>query len=282
MLTLVPFHERQLPFLVPLLPEGQDQASLRQDLKDFARGGGTQVVVVMDGDRVCGAAGWVAIGVAVEGIVYGGPVLAGSQEAARLLLEHLIGTARELGAHQLRVSRFPGEEAKGKAMEELGFLPLLDLITVARSSSGLPSAAMPEHLARVPLQAVHWSRFAQASNRVFEGVPNAPPVDAEQLRHEWEAMDPEASQLWQDEAGNYLAWIGVQPDGYVDAVGVETSLRGRGVAMALYRLAAETLAARAVLRLHALVASTNQATLRLHEKLGFRESTRRTVFTLDL
>ena len=282
MLILTPFHEDQLRFLVPLLPKGQDQASLRQDLTDFARGGGTQVVVVMDGDRVGGAAGWVTFGVAAEGILYGGPVLAGSQEAARLLLEHLIGTARELGAQQLRVSLFPREEAKAKAMEELGFLALLDLITVARSSSGLPLAAMPERLVRVPFQAVDWSRFAKASNAVFEGVPNAPPVNAEQLRQEWEAMDPEASQLWQDEAGNYMAWSGVHPDGYVDAIGVEASLRGRGVGVALYHLAAETLAARAVPRLHALVASTNQATLRLHEKLGFREFTRRTVFTLDL
>ena len=83
-------------------------------------------------------------------------------------------------------------------------------------------------------------------------------------------------------AGQYPNGIAVHPDGDVDEVGVDASLRGRGVAPALYHRAGEAMARSGVPRLRAMLASTNTATLRLHAKLGFQESARRTVFALDL
>jgi len=281
MLTLVPYEEKHLCALARL-PRGEgNPASLRRDLTDSARHGGAQVVVAMD-DEPRGVAGWVSFGVETAGIVYGAPVLAGSEEAARLLLEHLVERARSLGARQLRVSRFPGEVAKEAALQDLGFVPLLDMISVERDSQGLPEVSMPESLSRVSFEDIDWERFAQAFNAGFAEVPNAPPVQAAVKREDWEELDREASQVWQDPSGRYVAWIGVRPDGHVDEVGIDEALRGRRIAVALYRLAGEVMAARGVTRLSALLASTNAATLRLHERLGFREAARRTVFALAI
>lgn len=282
MLMLAPFEEKSLPALALLQPEGAAPGSLCRELTDVARGGGRQVVVAVEDGRACGVAGWVCFGLEAEGILYGVPVLAGSPEAAGLLLGHLVERARTLGARQLRVSRCVGEDAKAAALAGLGFLPLLDMISMERPSGGLPEVPMPPSLSRVPFGAIDWPRFAAAFNTAFAEVPNSPPLSAALKRLEWEELDPEASQLWQDATGRYVAWIGVDPAGYVGEVGVDESLRGRGIALALYRIAGEVLVARGVSRLTTLLASTNTATLRLHEKLGFTESTRRTVFALEV
>ncbi|HNX30103.1 MAG TPA: GNAT family N-acetyltransferase [Holophaga sp.] len=281
MLSLVPYEEKHLEALARLFPASGDPASLWRDLNDSARGRGSQVVVAVD-DAPRGVAGWVGLGVAAQGILYGAPVLAASEAAARLLLGHLAERARALGARQLRVSRFPGEAAKETALLDLGFAPLLDMIQVARASRGLPEVPVPAFLGRVPFEEIDWDRFARVFNTCFAGVPNAPPVDGAAKREAWEGLDREASQVWRDSPGRYAAWIGVCPDGHVDEVGVDESLRGRRIAAALYRLAGESAASRGVASLSALLASTNPATLRLHERLGFREAGRRTVFALAI
>jgi ribosomal protein S18 acetylase RimI-like enzyme len=282
MVTLISYHEKLIPWLAPLQPSGSDLESLRRDLNDSARGHGTQVVVAVEAGLPCGAAGWVSYGIETQGILYGAPVLAGTEEVACALLGHLVERARALGAHQLRVGHFPGEDAKARALEKSGFLPLLDLIGMERSSNAMPEARMPAHLRRVPLAEVDWDLFASIFNKVFADVPNAPPADGSIKREEWQEMDREASHLWADDSSRYVAWIGVDPNGYVEEIGVEDSLRGQGLAGALYRITGQTLAARGVLRLHTLLASTNAATLKLHEKLGFKEFTRRTVYVLNL
>lgn len=282
MLSLVPYDEKHLPSLALLQPAGQDLDSLKRDLTDAARGFGAQVAVAVENDQACGVAGWVSFGVETEGIVYGSPLLAGTRSAADLLLRHVVSQARDLDARELRVSRFPSESAKEDALAGLGFLPILDMISMERPILGLPAVPMPEHLLRVPYEAIDWEQFARTFNTVFAEVPNAPPLDASIKRQEWEVMDREASHLWQDAPGRYTAWIGVHGDGYVDEIGVDESLRGQGVASALYKLSADSLMARGVMRLYTLLASTNHATLRLHEKLGFKEFTRRTVFALNL
>lgn len=281
-LTLIPYDARLLEPLKDLLPKGQDLGSLRRDLTDPARGHGRQVVLATRDGMACGVAGWVALGVETAGIVYGSPVLAHTEAAARLLLERLVQEARNHGAHQLRVSLLPGEIPKGEALRCAGFRALLDMIDVERSSRDLPAAALPAGLRPVPRERVDWDRFAAVYNRVFAEVPNAPPLEAEDKRDEWEDLDPDASGIWEDGAGCYVAWIAVHRDGHVDEVGVEESLRGQGVAPALYHSAGAIMAAKGVPRLQAMLASTNTATLRLHEKLGFRETARRTVFALDL
>jgi GNAT superfamily N-acetyltransferase len=282
MLTLVPYHEKQIPWLALLQPSGSGPETLRRDLSDSARGHGKQVVVAVEAGQPCGAAGWVSFGVATQGILYGSPVLAGTEEVARVLLGHLIERACALGAHQLRVSRYPGEDAKARALEQAGFLPLLDLISMERSSRGLPEARMPAHLRRVSLAEVDWDLFASTFNQVFTDVPNAPPADGSIKREEWQELDCEASHLWADDSSRYVAWLGVDPNGYVEEIGVEDSLKGQGIAGALYRITGQTLAARGVMRLHTLLASTNAATLKLHQKLGFKEFTRRTVCALNV
>lgn len=280
MLTLAPYDANCLPFLHALRPAEPD--SLAHDLTDAARGFGSQVIVAMEDAVPCGVAGWVTFGVEAEGILYGVPVLARTEAAAKLLLCHVIEQARALGARQVRVSHFPGEDAKAEALSGLGFKPLLDMLSMERSSRDLPAVPLPSGLEQVPFEAIDWARFAALFNTVFAEVPNAPPLDAEAKRQEWAIMDREASSLWQDASGQYRAWIGVHPDGYVDEIGVDASLRGQNIAVALYRRVAEVLVPRGVSRLTTLLASTNLATLRLHEKLGFQEYSRRTVHALEL
>ncbi len=281
-IELIPFTEEPLGALEDLVPDGQTLETLRRDLRDSARGQGRQVVMALEDGKPAGLAGWVALGVETEGIVYGSPVLARTEASASALLDRLAKEARALGALQLRVSLLPGEPAKAAALDRAGFRALLDLITVERSIQGLPDAEMPGDLVRMPLEDVDWEAFTQAFNRIFAEVPNAPPVDAATKREEWEAVDREASSIWVDPEGGYRAWISALPDGHIEDVGVDETLRGRGIAGALYRLAGEALRTRGVAKLEAILASTNAATLRLHEKLGFRPRTQRTVFALDL
>lgn len=281
-IEITPFEEGLLAALEDLVPEGQTLTSLARGLRDGARGGGRQAVIALEDGNPAGVAGWVALGVETEGIVYGSPVLSRTEPSATALLDHLTMAAQALGARQLRVSLLEREEPKATALARSGFRPLLDMISVERPSAGLPEAPLPPELRFVPIARMDWDRFAEVYNRVFAEVPNAPPVDGPAKREEWEQADREASGLWEDASGRYVAWIAVHPDGDVDEVGVEVSLRGRGVAPALYRRAGEVLARSGVSRLRALLASTNAATLRLHAKLGFREYARRTVFARDL
>ncbi|HWQ09954.1 MAG TPA: GNAT family N-acetyltransferase [Holophaga sp.] len=282
MLTLGPYDPVHLDALAALRPQGASPNALHHELTDLARGRGAQVRIAFDDGRPCGVAGWVTLGIGATGTMYGAPVLAGTEAAARALLACLVDVSSRLGARQLRVSCFPDEAPKADALRTLGFSPRLDLIGVARPSAGLPEASVPPFLRPIPIEQVDWDHFAEAFNTVFAEVPNAPPVGAEMRRQDWEAMDREASGVWLDEEGRYAAWIGVHPDGEVDEVGVLADLRGHGIARALYRAAGESLAARGAARLEALLASTNAATLALHAGLGFRECTRRTVFELAL
>lgn len=281
-IEITPFEVGPLRALEDLVPEGQALTTLARDLRDGARGGGRQAVIALEGGTPAGVAGWVALGVETEGIVYGSPVLARTEPSATALLDHLAMEARALGARQLRVSLLEREEPKATALARSGFRPLLDMISVERPSDGLPVAPLPPELRFVPVERMDWDRFAEVYNRVFAEVPNAPPVDGAAKREEWEHADREASGLWEDAWGHYVAWIAVHPDGDVDEVGVDASFRGRGVAPALYRRAGEAMARAGVPRLRALLASTNTATLRLHAKLGFQEYARRTVFARDL
>ena len=69
----------------------------------------------------------------------------------------------------------------------------------------------------------------------------------------------------------------------MDAVGVRSGWRGRNVAAALYRIAAAKLAANGCGELRALVAGSNVASMRLHQKLGFSEAEARwTVYEITL
>lgn len=281
-IKIIPFDEEPLGALSDLVPDGQTLETLRRDLRDSARGHGRQVVIALEDGRPAGVAGWVALGVETAGIVYGSPVLARTEPSAAALLDRLATEARIIGARQLRVSLLQREEAKAAALARSGFQPLLDMISVERPSVGLPEVPLPTGLRFVPAERMDWDRFAEVYNRVFAEVPNAPPVGGAAKREEWEHADREASGLWEDASDRYVAWIAVHPDGDIDEVGVDASLRGRGVAPALYRRAGEAMARAGVPSLRAMLASTNTATLRLHEKLGFQEYARRTVLVLDL
>lgn len=281
MLTLLPFDKGYLPTLYGLLPEGAEPHSLSSDLTDTARGHGSQVVVAVEGGQALGVAGWVTFGVAATGILYGTPLLANEKGVAVELAEHLLERARSLGARQLRISCVSGEAEKARALRECGFEHLFDLISM-ECTHALPQSDMPSFLHSVPFEAIDWEAFARCYNRNFSQVPNAPPVESAIKQEEWLGLDPEASSLWSDETGRYVAWIGVDGQGYVDEIGVDDGLRGRGIAAALYGRAGTVLAKRGVKRLHTLLASTNTATLRLHDKLGFTEFARRQVFGRDV
>jgi ribosomal protein S18 acetylase RimI-like enzyme len=132
-------------------------------------------------------------------------------------------------------------------------------------------SGLPAGLAPVAFDRIDWPRAAALSADCFRDVPNSPAVSAEMLAADWAEADWSASRLLQDASGAYQAYLIVTPDAAVDAVGLAPGWRGQGLADALYAEAAAALHRRGVSRMHALVASSNRASMRLHQRLGFTE-----------
>ncbi|GGP22059.1 GNAT family N-acetyltransferase [Silvimonas iriomotensis] len=251
-------------------------------LYNAARGHGQQVVFAADGDRLIGCAAWVLLGVVQDGCAYGAPVIVLEPQAAPPLLEAVIAAVKHAGATRLRISARPQESAKQQALHAAGFTPVFDFVTFSLACSATIQAALPQDLTPVPFEALNWRKLYALYGESFRSTPNSPLPAFEVFMEDWRDLNREASQVLQSADGTYVAFCFIQ-DAVVESVGVDEVARGRGIANALYQHAVATLHAQGAASLSALVASSNTASMRLHQKTGFTESApRRTVYELAL
>jgi ribosomal protein S18 acetylase RimI-like enzyme len=252
-------------------------ATLEGQLLDPAREHGRNVVVATRDGAIVGVAGWVD----AEGEQFGAPVLAADREAADALVDRLVAHARDRGATRLRISCTTPEQAKRDALESAGFRVVLDFITLAIAAERRNPRI---ELARVAVDSVEPEVVKLLHDETFDGVDNAPPISIEQARHVQQHAWPEASGVWLDgdEPG---AFVVAMRDGdalEIDEIGVRASWRRRGLARALVDLVIDIAATAGFAEVRALIASTNAASLALHEAAGLRERYRRAMYQLDL
>ncbi|HSW06405.1 GNAT family N-acetyltransferase [Aquabacterium sp.] len=278
MLSLAPLDLDSLPALQAIsdaTAASRPPMALRTLLTDAARGGGRQVVVAWQESRPVGCLAWVSLGIAEDGRLYGSPLIAPDAEVAAALIERLVIEGHTLGASHLRVSTWAGDEGKAQALAALGFECLFEWVNFGRPLPlpvAPPQASAISRCSTVDFERIDWAQAARLSAECFRDVPNSPAVTAEILAADWAEADRDASCLLQDDAGAYAAYIVVQHDGTVDAVGVQAAWRGQGLTDTLYARAAAALVAKGVMQMSALVASTNTASMRLHQRLGFTET----------
>jgi predicted GNAT superfamily acetyltransferase len=259
-------------------------ADLAAQLYDVARDRGRRVVVTVDGDAITGCAGWVE----AAPWCFGSPVFAVTPAAAEFLVAHVIARARACGATRTRITVYPGEALKRAALVAAGFQPAFDFVTLARARAAGDGARWAGPLRRVAVDAMDVEALRDVNNDTFDGVPNSSPFDAEQIREMLAspALDHAATAAYADADGRYQAFVVIMRDadpsgpfGVVDAIGVRTSQRGRGVAAAILD---DVLARVDAPQLRALIASSNAASLALHAARGFTELARRVVTELVL
>jgi len=256
---------------------------LASELRHPARGGGRNVVVAERDGAVAGGAGWVEAGAQL----FGSPIFAGDEEASAALVAHLVARARAIGAASLRCSTTGADAPKQRALAAAGFAPLLDFITLARPVAALDAPALP--LRHVPCAEYPVPALRELYNETFADVPGAPRLDDEMVAHGVATLWADGSGVWLDEDGAAAGFIigtrerdGDLEHATVDSVGVRAAWRGRGVGrLAVAHLLRAAVAA-GLLEARALIASTNEPSLRLHRALGFAERSRITSWELLL
>ncbi|WP_211455119.1 GNAT family N-acetyltransferase [Collimonas antrihumi] len=277
------------PEAIPALQFLQDQqlppqvrARLDHDLQDSARGHGRQAILAWRGDVVAGCAGWVTLGIAADGCAYGSPVVAADVEVAESLIMAVSEKVRSSGARRLRISAHASEFAKHEALKAAGFTPLFEFASFALRLPLANPSELPAGLHAVHFDQIDWSQMRACYAETFADVPNSPVPEINVIREEWSEGDRQAGRILADETGEYQAFSLICGNS-VEAVGVRSGWRGRNLAATLYHIAAAALTARGCSEMRALVASTNMASMRLHQKLGFSEiATRRTVYEIGL
>lgn len=277
MVTLTPLDLATIPALQALSDadgDGRPAMNLQALLTDAARGEGRQVAVAWRNGVPAGCLAWVSLGITQDGRLYGSPLIARDAAVARALIERLVQQGLAGGASHLRVSTWAGESAKAQALATSGFERLFEWVNFARPlQPRLADAAGAAlgMLSAVPFDRIDWNRAARLSADCFRDVPNSPAVTPEILAADWAEADWDVSGLLQDDAGRYVAYAIVHTDGAVNAVGVDADWRGRGLTDVLYARAMVALAAKGCVQMSALVASSNQRSMRLHQRLGFTE-----------
>jgi ribosomal protein S18 acetylase RimI-like enzyme len=258
-------------------------AHLEAQLRDPGRAGGRNFVVADRGGAVVGGAGWVEAGEQM----FGSPVLAADRDAARALVAHLVARARAIGALTLRCSTTPADAPKVGALRAAGFAPILDFITFARAAAPIVGPRLP--LRRVAVTEIPLEELRDLYNETFMGVPNSPILDDEQVAHGIAGSWPDASGVWFDEEGAAAGFViamrerdGNLEHAVVDSVGVRAAWRKRGVGALAVAHLVSTAAAAGLTEVRALIASTNDASLRLHRGLGFAERSRISCWELSV
>ena len=269
-----------------------------EQLTDTAREHGDNTLVALRHGVIVGAIGWVELGISA-GEFYGAPFLARDDATADLLLEQLLARARQLGAAWIRVSIWPGEESKRRAVERAGFVWVRDFIDfeLALGQGDETSAqlsefgdlhpvnvtAVAESSSHESTDAIDPQRFADLYNECFRDVDNSPETTVDIARETWESelTWPEASALLADETGRYQAFSIVHKSGDLDTVGVTAAWRKRGLARAMIDHAKRHARKAGLTRLLSSCSSHNEQSLALHAALGFIELGRLQVWQLD-
>lgn len=252
-------------------------AMLEAQLLDPARDRGKNVVVAVRDGTIVGVAGWVE----ADREQFGSPVVAADREAADALVGKLVARARDRQAASLRIGCTTREAAKREALGAAGFRVVLEFMTLAIAAA--PRNGRIE-LAHVALDSVEPDVVKLLHDETFAGVDNAPPISIDEARDLQHRAWPDASGVWLDD-GEPAAFVIAMRDGdavEIAEVGVRTRWRRRGLARALVDRTIDVAATRGLREVHALIASTNAASLALHQAAGLRERDRRAMYQLDL
>lgn len=258
-----------------------NRSELRSLLTDAAHSYGKNVVWMSQNENVGGVAGWVTGG---SGEFFASPLWAPDQSTAKVLTDYLISQARRVAASWMRVTTLVTETHKTIVLEELGFARIFDFVEFRWTSQEF------EELSNLPLSfqelrgsAVDLSKLLKLINLSFEGVDNSLPMNEEQVAELWkpESCDHRLSRVWVDNSGHYVGFVIVTPRGYIDSIGVAPSFQRRGIAKSLYQSLLRDAHHLSIDCIHTIVSSRNQASLCLHERLGFQVAERRPVWELS-
>lgn len=289
---LTPLNEAHLEAVITLqhslMPAKKywTMAEARSTLMDTVHRGGQNVLLAWDTEteKLQGVGAWIIGG---NGESFGAPLLVATDAAAAALLAAIEQEARIAKAAWLRVIALISEVPKARTLEARGFRRTFDFVEFEINPGGVASSGKdggyPDGLMRVAGADVDFKKYIEVGNLSFAGIDNALPLTEDEARDIWKnECDLELSQVVADGAGRYVGFTVVTSKGYIDSVGVHPDCQGRGIARALYQAVMRAAAKRGIERLHTVVSSNNVQSLRLHEKMGFRESERRQVWELGL
>jgi GNAT superfamily N-acetyltransferase len=293
---LRPFRRDDLPALLSLQHAIADTGAggrwsaelLASQLTDPARDGGRRVVVAERGAARVGVAGWVEAG----SVLFGAPLLAADRDAADRLVAHLVARARTAGAASVRISAGDGEAAKAGALAAAGFETVFQFLTLVAATTPVTAAVMAAAapaLVRRPLGSLGVAAYRELHNQAFVGVPSSLALDDDEARHLLDRHWPDASGVWVDATGTAAGFVvavrdrdGDQPYVEDDSIAVCPSWQRHGLGAVMLAHMLTTAAGAGIGSARALVASSNRASLQLHQRMGFRERWRRAACELRL
>lgn len=256
-----------------------DQA--KAQFLDLARGKGKHVVKVIEDNGIKGIAGWVSEPKTHE--FYGAPFIAASADAALLIIKELVEQAKRSKAYFIRIGSYQYESKKNEALLASGFKAAFDFIELEISPKNVQTKNISD-FKFIEAGNVVPSKYRDLYNLSFKDVANAPPVNEAKAAELWTApdIDRRLSGAWENDRGEYVAFILIHNDGYLDSIGVHPSYQKQGLGSLIYESIFNKASSLGVKILRVTVADNNEASLKLHRRYGFVEIERRQVWQLDL
>lgn len=251
----------------------------RAELTKDALGGGGHVVVAERAGAVVGVGGFVQ----APPWLYLWPLAAADELAAGALLDAVVAAGRAPGVTTARVSTRTVEPHKRAAVVARGYQRSIDFLYLARAPGALRTPPLPVTVRRGA--AIDRAGAHALQNLAFAEIANTSPI----TRADFDAglASPTAwttaTSSWHAADGRCVGFLlGVrEPDhGVIDAVGVDPGWRGRGLGRAMVADLLAIAAAEGVPEVRAVIASTNAASLALHQRAGFVERARKELWDL--
>ncbi len=259
----------------------------RQQLAADAFEGGARVIVAERDDRVVGFGG----SVAAPPWLYLWPVVGDDEAAAGAVLDGLLAAGRRPGLARARVSVRRGEPGKQAAVLARGFVRSIDFLELVRSPAvAAPRSAAPRPVADLePRQGPAIDRAAMHATHdlSFAEIANTGPTTADDFAALLDGPSawPAATAAWFAADGTCAGFvIGLRhaDHGVVEAIGVASAWRRRGLAAAMLDHLLTAAASAGLPEVRALIASDNAGSLALHHAAGFVERERKALWDLAL
>lgn len=279
--------EDELPAIVSLqnklFPKAKwwTEDNAKAQLFDLARCQGRNVVKVLEKKAFKGIAGWISEPKTNE--FYGAPFFAECANASLILITELVKQARGAKARFVRVGSFPFEKEKNEALAASGFKVAFEFIQLEIS---LKFSELKDliNLKYVDADHIVPSKYRDLYNDSFKGVSNAPPLDEAKAQELWESpeLDRRLSGVWANDQGDYIAFIVIHTDGYLDSIGVHSAFQKQGLGSSIYESIFSKAYSLGMKCLRVMIADNNEASLKLHQRYGFKELERRQVWQFDL
>lgn len=271
----------QFQNLISPPPRQMPRSHIEGDLTDSARGRGTHVRLCYEGDRLAGYCGWVR---GESGEFFVAPFVVATLPAAQTLLKIALDAGQ--GQKWARVTCSLTDLEKRAAILEMDFKHVFDFVEFEIEPSSFTSAIAELRSGHrlKPLNQTSALQFAKLHNVAFNGVDNSLPMTEAQAQEFLAAKDTaqELSFAIIDEENEVIAYALVKDDGYVDSIGVSPVFQGQNLGTILFQTVLKEAAKRNFKKLFTTVSSRNEASVRLHRRLEFRELERRTVFQKTL